>query len=279
MLEGKRGRRALSATALNTSARDASLAGRGRAAEPLLQLSGLGGAGCCSARNSVVHGAGVGESAGPLQARVVPGQTADYHHDELKSVRGRVGMGWRWLAHRAGPLAIGINYGGMFARAAASASPDIQFHFAALSAEMAGAATHPWPGCTFPCASCGRRRRGTVMIKSRDPLAAPALRPNYLSTELGAAPWSGASKSRNLAHALERLIGDEYRPGDSAQATTSARSCAITARRFSSSRHLQDGRRPRSRGRRAVASSSAGARVVDASIIPTLVSNITRQSC
>ena len=120
----------------------------------LLQLSGIGPASLLNQHGiPVVHdvpevGANLQDH---LQARVMYKVARPITiNDDLRSLAGRVRMGWQWLARRSGPLAIGINYGGLFARVMPeSATPDVQFHFAALSAEMAGAKTHPWPGCTF----------------------------------------------------------------------------------------------------------------------------------
>jgi choline dehydrogenase len=227
---------------------------------------------------------GVGENLQDhLQARVMYKVKQPITiNDELKSVRGRISMGWRWLAHRTGPLAIGINYGGMFARALPqAASPDIQFHFAALSAEMAGAATHPWPGCTFSMCQLRPTSRGTVMIKSRDPLAAPAMRPNYLSTELDCRTMvEGVKVARKLARtrALEHLIGDEYRPGDSAQSDDEV---LEFVRNYGATIFHPVGTCKMGAGPESVVDARlrvhgvAGLRVVDASIMPTLVSGNT----
>ncbi len=252
----------------------------------LLQLSGIGRADFLQAHGiPVVHGlAGVGENLQDhLQARIMYKVKKPITlNDDLRSLWGRTKMGWQWLAHRSGPIAIGINYGGMFTRALPeAATPDIQFHFAALSAEMAGAKTHPWPGCTFSMCQLRPTSRGTVMIKSRDPLAAPAMRPNYLTTEVDCRTMvEGVKVARRLARtrALEALVGDEYRPGDGAQSDEEilefVRNYGATifhpvgtCKMGSDPLAVVDGRL-NVRG-------VAGLRVVDASIMPTLVSGNT----
>ncbi|MEP6702522.1 MAG: GMC family oxidoreductase N-terminal domain-containing protein, partial [Betaproteobacteria bacterium] len=109
----------------------------------LLQLAGIGPAAHLARMGiPVVHGLeGVGMNLQDhLQARLIfkcrkPVTT----NDALNSVFGRVHMGLQWLLHRNGPLALGINHAGVFCRAHPAATrPDIQFHFAALSADMAG---------------------------------------------------------------------------------------------------------------------------------------------
>ena len=122
-----------------------------------------------------------------------------------------------WVLRRRGPLAIGINQGGLFTRVLPeSTRPDIQFHFATLSADLAGAKPHPWPGCTFSVCQLQPTSRGRVRIKSRDPREAPSMQPNYLSTELDhRCAVAGAKYARRLAatQALADYIASEYRPG------------------------------------------------------------------
>ncbi len=252
----------------------------------LLQLSGIGrGAFLQSQGIGVVHDLpGVGENLQDhLQARVMYKVAKPITiNDELRSLAGRVRMGWQWLARRSGPIAIGINYGGMFARALAeSTTPDVQFHFAALSAEMAGAKTHPWPGCTFSVCQLRPTSRGSVQIKSRDPLAAPALQPNYLSTEIDCRTMiEGVRLARRLAHtkALAPLIAAEYRPGDDAQSDDEI---LEFVRNYGATIFHPVGTCKMGADMDAVVDSRlkvhgvGGLRVVDASIMPTLVSGNT----
>jgi choline dehydrogenase len=268
------------------AAREVLLAAGALQSPQLLQLSGIGRASFLQSHGiSVVHDLpGVGENLQDhLQARVMYKVRQPITiNDDLRSLRRRIRMGWKWLAHRTGPLAIGINYGGMFTRALPqSQTPDIQFHFAALSAEMAGGKTHPWPGCTFSVCQLRPTSRGTVMIKSRDPLAAPALRPNYLSTELDRRTIvEGVKVARKLARtrAMSGLIGDEYRPGDGVKSDDEVLEFVRnygatifhpvgTCRMGSDPLAVVDARL-RVHG-------VAGLRVVDASIMPTLVSGNT----
>ncbi len=268
------------------AAREVLLAAGALQSPQLLQLSGIGrGAFLQSHGIAVVHDLpGVGENLQDhLQARVMfKVRQPITINDDLRSPWRRLRMGWNWLAHRTGTLAIGINYGGMFARALPeSRTPDIQFHFAALSAEMAGAKTHPWSGCTFSVCQLRPTSRGTVMIKSPDPLAAPAMRPNYLATELDCRTLvEGVKVARRLARtqALAGLIGDEYRPGDSVKSDDAVlefvrnHGATIfhpvgTCKMGSDALAVVD-TRLRVHG-------IAGLRVVDAAIMPTLVSGNT----
>ncbi len=61
-------------------------------------------------------------------------------NDDLRSLWGKARIGLQWLLTRSGPLAVGINQGGLFTRVMPGpGTPDVQFHFATLSADMAGA--------------------------------------------------------------------------------------------------------------------------------------------
>src|SRR5258706_6204935 len=155
----------------------------------ILQLSGIGPARLLKDLGIPVTRdlPGVGENLQDhLQLRVMYKCTKPITtNDDLRSLWGRVRIGLQWLLSREGPLAIGINQGALFTRALPeSATPDVQFHVATLSADLAGAQPHPWPGFTLSVCQLRPESRGSVRIRSADPLEAPAMQPNYLSTEL-----------------------------------------------------------------------------------------------
>jgi choline dehydrogenase len=188
----------------------------------------------------------------------------------------------KWLLKRSGPLAVGINQGGLFTRVLPeSKTPDVQFHFATLSAELAGAEPHPWPGFTMSVCQLRPESRGTVRIRSIDALEPPAMRPNYLATELDRrCAVAGVRLARTLADtaALRPYVAEEYRPGDEAKTDGEllefARNYGATI--FHPVGTCKLGNDPlavvddrlRVRG-------IAGLRVVDCSVMPTLVSGNT----
>lgn len=203
-------------------------------------------------------------------------------NDELRTWYGRMKIGLKWALLRKGPLAIGINQGGMFTRVLPeSSTPDIQFHFASLSADMAGAAPHPWSGCTFSVCQLRPESRGTVMIRSRHPREAPSMQPNYLSAETDRRCAVESMKfARRLAQApsLRPYIHDEYRPGGDVQSDQEllefAREYGATI--FHPSGTCKMGRDPMAVvDERLRVHGVAGLRVVDCSIMPTLVSGNT----
>jgi len=187
----------------------------------LLQLSGVGPAPLLQSFGIpvVADRASVGENLQDhLQVRLIYKVSRPITtNDELASLPGKMRIGLQWLLYRRGPLAVGINQGGLFTRALPDATrPDIQFHFATLSADVAGGAPHPWPGCTFSVCQLRPESRGRVRIRSRDPFEAPSMQPNYLSTELDrACAVAGLRYARRLAatNALAPYITAEHRPG------------------------------------------------------------------
>ncbi|MGE5616418.1 MAG: GMC family oxidoreductase, partial [Bacillota bacterium] len=252
----------------------------------LLQLSGVGPGTKLQAMGiPVVHDLpGVGENLQDhVQYRLMfkvsrPITT----NDELRSITGRVSMGLKWLMHRRGPLAIGINQGGLFTRLMPDArTPDIQFHFATLSADVAGGAPHPWPGCTFSVCQLRPHSRGRVRIASLDPLAPPSMQPLYLSDEVDrryAVQSTRFARRLAAAAALKPYLADEHRPGPDVRSDDElldfARANAQTI--FHPSGTCKMGTDamavvdPQLRVR-----GVAGLRVVDCSIMPALVSGNT----
>ena len=252
----------------------------------LLQLSGIGPAALLREFDIPVIAdiPGVGENLQDhLQVRLIYKVSKPITtNDQLRSIFGKMRIGLEWLFFRTGPLAVGINQGGLFTRLMPdAATPDIQFHFATLSADVAGGAPHPWSGCTFSVCQLRPESRGTVRITSRDPLAAPSMQPRYLSRELDRRYAVEALKyARRLAAApaLRPYLAEEYRPGAAVKTDDElldfARQHAQTI--FHPSGTCKMGDDPM-----AVVDSQlkvrgvGGLRVVDASIMPTLVSGNT----
>jgi len=252
----------------------------------LLQLSGVGpGALLQQFGIPIVRDLpGVGENLQDhLQLRVLYRCTKPITtNDDLNSWWRSARIGLEWLLRRTGPLAVGINQGGLFTRVLPeSTRPDIQFHFATLSADMAGAKPHPFPGFTFSVCQLRPTSRGYVRIASPDPLAAPSMEPFYLSTDLDRrCAIAGLRFARSLAatRAVAPYVESELRPGPEAQRDDEllAFSRAYGATIFHPSGTCRMGRdamavvddRLRVHG-------VTGLRVVDCSIMPTLVSGNT----
>jgi choline dehydrogenase len=252
----------------------------------LLQLSGVGPAALLGEHGIpvVADVPGVGENLQDhLQLRLIYRVSKPITtNDDLRTLAGRARIGLEWLLWRRGPLAVGINQGGLFARLMPGADrPDIQFHFGTLSADVAGGAPHPWPGCTFSVCQLRPRSRGTIRIASRDPLAAPAIRPNYLSEEADRRyAVESLRYARRLAstRALAAYLVEEHRPGPAVQDDAAL---LEFARRFGQTIFHPAGTCRMGSDAMAVVDPQlrvrglAGLRVADASIMPTIVSGNT----
>ena len=252
----------------------------------LLQLSGVGPAQFLSALGIPVVAdlPGVGENLQDhLQLRVMYRCTKPITtNDDLASLFGKTRIALQWALKRTGPLAIGINQGGLFTRVLPeSTTPDVQFHFATLSAELAGAEPHPWSGFTMSVCQLRPQSRGTVRIRSRDPREAPAMQPNYLSTALDRrCAIEGIKLARTLAAtaSLKPYVAEEYRPGKEA---ASDEQLLEFARNYGATIFHPSGTCKMGSDAMAVVDAQLkvhgveNLRVVDCSIMPTLVSGNT----
>lgn len=141
-------------------------------------------------------------------------------NDQLNSLLGRVLIGAQWFFLRSGPLAIGINQGGLFTTVLEeSTTPDIQFHIATLSADMAGAKPHPFSGFTLSVCQLRPSSRGRIRLGSADPLAPPLMFANYLDTDLDRrCTVAGIAFARRLAQTqpLRSYVAEEVLPGPQA---------------------------------------------------------------
>ncbi|MDE2361304.1 MAG: GMC family oxidoreductase N-terminal domain-containing protein [Hyphomicrobiales bacterium] len=187
----------------------------------LLMLSGIGPATHLKEKGVPVllDRAGVGANLQDhLQFRLIYRCTKPITtNDQLATFLGRMRIGAQWLFTRGGPLAIGINQGGIFARVLPeSNTPDIQFHIATLSADMAGAKPHPFSGFTLSVCQLRPESRGHIELDSNDPFAAPKMFANYLDAAIDRrCAVAAISFARKLAQTapLSELVAEEIKPG------------------------------------------------------------------
>ena len=253
----------------------------------LLQLSGIGPPALLAQHGiTVVHALpGVGENLQDhLQIRLIYECTRPITtNDELRSLVGRIKIGLQWLFARRGPLAVGINQGGCFMRALPSeaATPDIQFHVATLSADMAGGAVHPFSGFTLSICPLRPASRGRVAIRSRDPMEPPSMQPRYLTEELDRrTTLAGMRAARAIAQSgpMRAFVRREVKPGPEAISDDAllefARNNGATI--FHPSGTCKMGNDPLAVvDARLRVQGIGGLRVIDCSIMPVLISGNT----
>ena len=255
----------------------------------LLQLSGVGPAALLREHGIpvVADRAGVGENLQDhLQVRLIYEVTKPITtNDLMHSWTGRARMGLEWALFRSGPLAVGINQGGMFCRALPdeAQTPDIQFHFSTLSADSAGGEVHAFPGCTYSICQLRPESRGTVRIGSTDMRDAPSIVPNYLATDLDRRTTvAGVRFARRVAatQPMAALMKREVRPGADAQTDDEllhfCREYGQTIFHPSGTAKMGTAGDPLAVvDERLRVYGTRGLRVVDCSIMPTLVSGNT----
>jgi choline dehydrogenase-like flavoprotein len=95
---------------------------------------------------------------------------------------------------------------------------NIEFHVQPLSLDKFGDPLHTFPAITVSACNLQPSSRGTVRPKSDDPLAAPLIAPNYLSTNEDRAVAADAIRATRRLMAQPAVKGfapKEYLPGAS----------------------------------------------------------------
>lgn len=252
----------------------------------LLQLSGIGPGSLLHEHGIVVVAdrPGVGENLQDhLALRLIYKCTKPITtNDDLRNPWRKAKTGLKYLLLRRGPMAIGVMTAGMITRALPeSATPDIQFFLSTVSAEARGAEPHPFPGFTLVYYPMRPTSRGRVWIRSSDPAAAPAMLANYLSSDYDRCMMlAGARLARRLAGtpSLAPYVLEELQPGVTVR---SDEEVLEAVRNHGSSGYHPCGTCRIGRDERSVVDPRLrvhgvqGLRVVDASVMPTLVSGNT----
>jgi choline dehydrogenase-like flavoprotein len=126
-------------------------------------------------------------------------------------------MGLEYAVRRTGPLTMAPSQLGLFTRSSPDyATPNLQFHVQPLSLDKFGDPLHPFPAFTASVCNLRPASRGTVRITGPDPLAPPAISPNYLAEEEDRRVAADALRLvRRIvaASALARYRPQEYKPG------------------------------------------------------------------
>jgi choline dehydrogenase len=92
--------------------------------------------------------------------------------------------GAQYAAFRKGPLTIAAGTSGAFFKTSPRlASPDIQIHFLPFSTDKMGEKLHAQSGFTASVCQLRPESRGSLRIKSADASVPPEIRINYLATE------------------------------------------------------------------------------------------------
>ena len=251
----------------------------------ILQCSGIGDPGeLREAGVEVRHELpGVGKNLQDhLQIRLVFKTNKRTLNDELNSWIKQMLVGMQYVLTRTGPLTLAASQVAIFTRSSDKVTrPDIQFHMQPLSADKPGDGVHPFSAFTSSVCQLRPWSRGQVVIRSPDPFAAPAMIPNYLSDERDCEVAIGGIKvARRICEApsLRDCVTDEYVPGREFQTDAEL---LDAARRYSQTIYHPTSTCKMGNDPAAVVDHELrvhgieGLRVVDASIMPEIVSGNT----
>ncbi|MGK0281059.1 MAG: choline dehydrogenase [Patiriisocius sp.] len=125
-----------------------------------------------------------------LGADIVCRSSVPTLNQELGPWHGKARAALQFAIGRKGPLCLSLNQAGGFIKTSSElAGPDLQLYFSPVSYTRAPPGTRPlispdpFPGFLLGFNPCKPTSRGFVNIRSSDPLEAPRIQPNYMSTE------------------------------------------------------------------------------------------------
>ena len=140
-------------------------------------------------------------------------------NERYHTLLGPASMLLEYALFRRGPLTMAPSQLGLFTRSDdGQVRANLQYHIQPLSLDRFGEPLHKFPAFTASVANLQPTSRGNVGLRSRDPAAAPMIKPNYLSTDQDRRI---AAKSIQLTRrivaqpALAPYTPSEYLPGDS----------------------------------------------------------------
>jgi choline dehydrogenase len=252
----------------------------------LLQLSGVGPADLLKQHgiDVVLDAAGVGHDLQDhLQVRLVMRCAQKVTLNDIVASPLRSALaGAQYAAFRNGALTIAAGTSGAFFKTSPRlATPDIQIHFIPFSTDKMGEKLHAFSGFTASVCQLRPESRGSLKIRSADPAAPPEIRINYLATETDRGAFiDGIRILRDILArpALKPFVVSEAYPGsdkvsdedilDYCRRTGSTVYHPTSTCRMGSDPLAVVDQRLRVRG-------IEGLRVVDASVMPDLMSGNT----
>ncbi len=187
----------------------------------ILQLSGIGDAAALHALGITpqVDLRGVGTNLQDhLQIRAVYKiQGAKTLNTMANSLWGKAMIGLEYALRRTGPMSMAPSQLGAFTRSDPTQPyANLEYHVQPLSLDAFGEPLHSFPAFTASVCNLNPTSRGTVSLKSNRFEDAPAIAPNYLSTELDRKVAADSLRVTRLIAsqpALAKYKPQEYKPG------------------------------------------------------------------
>ncbi len=252
----------------------------------LLLLSGVGPQEQLAAHGIelVKHSPGVGQAmqdhySAPIKLKCrYPITVNDVMQSNLKKLR----TGLEYYLLRRGPMAAISAQVALFARTRPElVTPDIKMSISIFSADRPQDGLHPWSGFTIIIYQLRPESRGEIRLKSANPQDPPAMIPNYLATETDRRTITdGLMLGRRILATpqMQHYVAEEFLPGPAvvtdAQMLQHARNCGGTVFHPTSTCKMGiDTMAVVDPELRVIGTEAL--RVVDASVMPTVVSGNT----
>lgn len=269
-----------------TSRREVILAAGAIGSPMILQLSGIGPGEVLKAAGVPVRHElkGVGENLQDhLQIRCA------YKVSGVRTLNERAQRLWQKAAialeyalRRTGPMSMAPSQLGCFARSDPSReTPNLQYHIQPLTLPKFGEPLDPFPAFTASVCNLRPTSRGHVRVASPDASARPEIKPNYLATEEDRRVAADAIRlTRQIARqpALAQFKAEEFKPGPHVEGDEALARAAgdiattifhpVGTAKMGTDEHAVVDPRLKVHG-------LEGLRVIDASIMPTIVSGNT----
>jgi len=252
----------------------------------LLQVSGVGPGGLLQGNGvEVFHElAGVGENLQDhLQIRTafkISG--AETLNERQATLTGKAMIALEYALKRSGPMSMAPSQLGIFMKSDARFdTPNIEFHVQPLSLEKFGEPLHSFPAITVSVCNLRPESRGSVRINSPDAHQFPTIAPNYLATDGDqqvAADSITAARRLMATKRMAEFKPEEFKPGTHIQKPDEL---ARAAGDIATTIFHPVGTAKMGTGDMAVVDPQLrvhglqGLRVVDCSIMPTIVSGNT----
>ncbi len=268
------------------AAREVILCGGAVNSPQLMLLSGVGPADQLAQFGiPVVHELrGVGQSlqdhySAPIKLKCrLPITVNDVMQSNVKKLK----VGLQYYLFRTGPLTMAAGPAALFVRTRQElATPDVKISVAPFSSDKLQDGLHPWSGFGLTVYQLRPESRGEIRLKSANPADPPAMLPNYLGTETDRrAIVDGLKIGRRIlaTSPMRHYVSEEYQPGPS---VTTDEQLLLHARNTGNTVF-----HPTSTCKMGVDAMAVvdpelrvygieGLRVVDASIMPTVISGNT----
>ena len=204
-----------------TATREVALSAGSIGSAHILQLAGIGNAQSLHDKGvAVTHDLpGVGANLQDhLQIRsVYKVKNAKTLNTLANSWLGKAKIGLEYAMSRTGPMSMAPSQLGAFTKSSPEhAWPNIQYHVQPLSLDAFGEPLHSFPAITASVCNLNPTSRGSVSLKSADFNDAPAIAPNYLSTDEDrkvAADSLRVTRRIMSQSAMASYAPEEFKPG------------------------------------------------------------------